>query len=136
MIELNVKTVFACIVGVAAIGFAMPVKSAPRSQVERDVQGYAVAACLTQQKETYLREQGDGWGSVIINRGFGNVEDWQPLIAAVAAEIERTPPMVVHGDGNDKEMPIAYCAEIVDQPDVNEVIGQTIDKMAPAYQGR
>ena len=33
----------------------------PRTDVQRDVEGYAVASCLTNQAEPYLKDQGDAW---------------------------------------------------------------------------
>jgi hypothetical protein len=40
-----------------------------RPPVLRDVEGYVIASCLAQQSEPYLKDQGDGWASVVIQRG-------------------------------------------------------------------
>ena len=112
-------------------------QSAPRSQLQQDVEGYAVAACLTLQQSEVLKDQGDGWASVIVQRGFGNVEDWQPLIDAVTAAVKSKPVAVIKGDGaTSKQMPIFYCAEIIDRPEVRAEIEKTMEKMKPAYHGR
>ncbi|WP_288426833.1 hypothetical protein [uncultured Agrobacterium sp.] len=116
---------------------ASAARSAPRSQLQRDVEGYVVATCLTLQESDVLKDQGDGWASIIVQRGFGNVEDWQPLIDAVTAAVKSKPVAVIKGDGvTSKQMPIFYCAEIIDQPEVRAEIERTMEKMKPAYHGR
>src|SRR2546427_6325373 len=45
-----------------------------RTQVQRDVESYAIASCLTQQAEPYLKDQGDAWASVIVQRMHGDIE--------------------------------------------------------------
>jgi hypothetical protein len=107
-----------------------------RSNLQRDVEAYTVATCLTLQQQDFLKAQGDAWGSVIINRGHGDVEDWHPLIAAVKEVVETERLPVAHGDGNDLELPVAFCVEFVDRPQVFDAIKQTIEAMAPAYLGR
>ena len=47
---------------------------APRPEVLRDVEGYAIASCLTNQTQPYLMDQGDAWASVIVQRMKGNLE--------------------------------------------------------------
>src|SRR3989442_2321369 len=46
-----------------------------RTQVQRDVESYAIASCLTQQAEPYLKDQGDAWASVIVQRMHGRSEE-------------------------------------------------------------
>jgi hypothetical protein len=46
----------------------------PRPAVVRDVEGYAIASCLVNQFEPYLKDQGDAWASVIVQRMKGDLE--------------------------------------------------------------
>lgn len=111
--------------------------AAPRSQLQQDVEGYAVATCLTGLDDAALRDQGDGWASIIVQRGFGNVEDWQPLVDAVKSATSRKSMAVIKGDEiSSKPMAVFYCSEIVDEPEVRKVIDETMEKMKPAYDGR
>ncbi|WP_320196351.1 hypothetical protein RMR10_009205 [Agrobacterium rosae] len=108
-----------------------------RSQLQQDVEGYAVATCLTAQNSDYLKDQGDGWASIIVQRGYGDVEDWQPLIDAVNSALKDGSVAVIKGDGtSSKQMPVFYCAEIIDQPKVRSVVDATMEKMKAAYEGR
>ncbi|MBN7808144.1 hypothetical protein JZX86_22625 [Agrobacterium rosae] len=109
----------------------------PRSQLQQDVEGYAVATCLTAQNSDYLKDQGDGWASIIVQRGYGDAEDWQPLIDAVNSALKDGSVAVITGDGtSSKQMPVFYCAEIIDQPKVRSAVDATMEKMKSAYEGR
>jgi len=110
-----------------------------RTLVERDVEGYAIATCLTLQPQLALKAQGDGWASIIVNRGHGNIEHWSPLIAAVEADAKRRRMYANKAEKvaeGSHPMPIAYCAEIVDVPAVRAAIARTVARMKPAYRGR
>lgn len=112
---------------------------AARSPVQRDVEGYAIATCLVQQSDPALKAQGDGWGSIIVNRGRGRLEDWGPLIAVVKAEVRRRPMMAIKAETvaeGSHPMPVAFCSEIIDAPAVRTAITRTIARMAPAYARR
>lgn len=124
--------------GVLALS-ALTAIAAPRSQLQRDVEGYAVATCLVLQNDAVLKEQGDGWASIIVQRGYGRIEDWQPLIDAVTLTltVSQVPMTVIKGEGiSSKQMPVFYCAEIIDQPEVRNTINATMEKMKSAYDGR
>lgn len=114
--------------------------AAPREQLRKDVEGYAIATCLSKQASPEIRDQGDAWASAIVQRGRGEVEDWQPLVAAVDAAIRRTPMLVIKGDASvveaSKPISIAYCSELIDQRDVNRAIENAIRKMKSRYNRR
>lgn len=122
--------------GVLALS-ALTAIAAPRSQLQRDIEGYAVATCLALQNDVVLKEQGDGWASIIVQRGYGRIEDWQPLIDAVTLTVSQVPMTVIKGEGiSSKQMPVFYCAEIIDQPEVRNTINATREKMKSAYDDR
>lgn len=126
---------------ISAVGsvvfYAGTAAAAPRSQLQQDVEGYAVATCLTGLDDAALKDQGDGWASIIVQRGFGNVEDWQTLVEAVKTATGKTSMAVIKGESiSSKPMPVFYCSEIVDEPEVRKVIDETLEKMKPAYDGR
>ena len=113
------------------------VMAGARSAVQRDVEGYAVATCLASQKQPYLKDQGDGWASAIVQRSHGKVSELNDVAAAVKAEMAGGHVGVIHVDGDpphDEEAPILYCAEIVDAPRVATAIDKAIKKLAPAYR--
>lgn len=121
---------------ILSVGELRSAEIASRSEVQRDVESYAIATCLTLQKADFLKGQGDGWGSVIVNRGHGDVEDWHPLIRAVKSVVENEHLPVTQGDGKVLELPVAFCVEIIDHPEIANVIRKTIEKMTPAYGKR
>ena len=111
----------------------------PRPQVQRDVEGYAIAACLVHQNEPYLQDQGDAWASVVIQRGAGPIEDWVALDDVVKREVAKGGMACVHRDetpaqGGCKAAPVFYCGEIIDTPSVRAAIQKAIVKLRPVYR--
>jgi hypothetical protein len=112
------------------------VKAEARDQLRRDVEGYASATCLTLQEEDYLRQQGQGWASIIIQRGYGDIGHWLPLIESVRAQLKEEPVSMIIGDGPAaKPVPIFHCAEIIDKPRVRAAIEAAITRFKPDYEG-
>lgn len=108
----------------------------PRPEVLRDVESYAIASCLAFQSEPYLKDQGDAWASVVVQRAKGDVE----LFAAVAEQVKiehakgEMPVVRSEGEqGKDKVVPVLYCGEIIDKPAVRAAIQKAIAMLAPAY---
>lgn len=116
-----------------------PALSAERDAVTRDVEGYAIASCLVAQPSPYLKDQGDGWASGIVQRGAGPIEAFTGLAKVVQDEAgkgdmpqsrDETAPMEL------KPLPIQYCAEIIDTPRVRQAIGDAVKQLTPAYRQR
>jgi len=110
-----------------------------RTPLQRDVEGYAVAACLTRQSPAYLKQQGEGWAQIIIERGHGRPEPLDALNRVVRAEAGRAPPYVDRDEADPTKgspMPVAFCAELIDRPRVKAAIARTAAALAPAYRGR
>jgi hypothetical protein len=108
----------------------------PRTAVQRDVEDYAVATCLTKQNETFLKEQGDLWADAIVQRSAGPIEDFTSVADAVAADVATKPMAMAHQESDPmhaKPVPIPYCAEIVDDKPVRAAIDKAIKKLAPEY---
>ena len=103
--------------------------TAARDTVRRDVEGYAVASCLGAQKSSYLKDQADGWAANIVQRDSFRLPAFAQLDRAVKAEVARghmatiiteDPPMTV------RQLPVQYCAELIDAPRVRAAIERTI----------
>lgn len=108
-----------------------------RSAVLRDVEGYAIATCLLGQPEPFLREQGQGWASVIVERGHGDIEAFVAVAAAVKARVAEGDMAMVHDEASprtDKRMPVFYCGEIIDTPSVRAAIDAAVRTLAPSYR--
>jgi len=119
-----------CAAGANAIG-------APRPDVLRDVEGYAIASCLANQAQPYLREQGDAWASVIIQRSRADLDTLARLDEQVKREIAKGDMAVIRnevGPEKDKILPLLYCAEIIDTPSVRAAIRKAVVKLSPAYR--
>lgn len=126
-------------VALAATGTASSAVAGGRGPVQRDVEGYAIAACLTAQQPAYLKDQGDGWASNIVQRGSGDIEILTALATVVRAEIAGGTMPVARDDAAPmatKPLPVQYCAEIIDTPRVRDAIKKTIRQLAPAYRKR
>jgi len=108
-----------------------------RSDVQRDVEGYAIASCLIGQKDAYLRDQGDAWASVIVQRSHGDAEYFKQVADVVDTEIKQGHVAVMRvesGSAQSKELPVLTCAEIIDVPSVRESINSAVKKLTPAYR--
>ncbi len=92
------RLVRAAVLGAALLSTSTAAE-ARRAALRADVEGYAMAACLTRQDVPYLREQGHLWGNAILQRGHGSVEDWTTLADAVGAAAARQTMSMARGDG-------------------------------------
>ncbi len=116
-----------------------------RTQVQRDVESYAIASCLTQQAEPYLKDQGDAWASVVVQRMHGDIE----VLAGIAEQVQREnakggngakDDMAVMRDearpGQGKPLPVLHCGEVIDRPTVRAAIQKAITALRPSYESR
>lgn len=98
---------------------------AGRTQLVRDVEGYAMAVCLMQQKSSYLRNQGDAWAAVVVQRTDMGIDALADVARAVKDEIGRVGMAVSRDEasaGKGTPLPIFYCSEMVGRPTVRQAI--------------
>lgn len=110
---------------------------APRPEVLRDVEGYAIAVCLISQNQPYLKDQGDAWASVIVQRMRGNSDVLAGLVEQVKRENEKGEMAVIRnetGPDKDKILPLLYCYEIIDRPSVRAAIQKAVASLKPSYR--
>jgi hypothetical protein len=109
----------------------------PRSPVLRDAEGFAIASCLAHQNDPYLKDQGDGWASAIIQRGEGNLEALTAISKTVKAELAKGDMAVIRVESPsaavDKPLPVMYCSEIIDKPAVRNAIKKAVAALAAEY---
>ncbi len=110
-----------------------------KSKALRDIEGYAIASCLAFQPNSYLKDQGDAWASVIIQRMKGSPDALAEIIEQVKLEAEQGNMAVIRDDampGQDKSLPILFCSEIVDLPKVRDAIQKAMMIIEPLYNQR
>jgi len=110
---------------------------APRPEVLRDVEGYAIASCLTNQTQPYLIDQGDAWASVIVQRMKGNLEVLAGIAERVKRENAKGEMAAIRdeaGSGKDKTLPVLYCGEIIDRPSVRAAIEKAVGELTLFYE--
>jgi hypothetical protein len=110
-----------------------------RTALQRDVEDYAVATCLASQDQSYLKDQGDGWASVIVQRAKGDLAPFKAVAAAVKTELTKGDMPIIRSEsepGKGKALPVLYCYEIVDAPAVRAAIDGAMKKLAAAYRSR
>ncbi|MBR0848041.1 hypothetical protein JQ543_09845 [Bradyrhizobium diazoefficiens] len=120
-----------------AVAVANP--AGARTALQRDVEDYAVASCLANQDQAYLRDQGDGWASVIVQRAKGGLEPLKAVAAAVKTELAKGNMPVIRSEsepGKGKALPVLYCSEIVDAPAVRAAVDAAMKKLAASYRSR
>lgn len=126
------------LLGLAVAGCAPKVDTigSARPEVVRDVEGYAIASCLVNQAEPYLKDQGDAWASVIVQRMKGDLEVFAGLAEQVKLETAKGEMAMIRNEaepGSDKALPVLYCGEIIDKPAVRAAIQKTIAAVNPSY---
>jgi hypothetical protein len=105
-----------------------------RGTVQRDVEGYAIASCLVAQDQSYLKDQGDGWASAIVQRGKGSLDAFTGVASAVKAELAKGNMAVIRSEKTkDKPLPVMHCGEIIDAPSVHAAINKAVRRLPPSY---
>lgn len=125
------------IVVLSACSTALPINATAHESVWRDVQGYAIASCLTFQKQAYLKDQGDGWASVIVQRSKGDINALTAVAAVVKKEVAKGDMAIIrneNGPAQDKALPVEYCFEIIHTPSVSSAIKRAVKKLKPSYK--
>jgi hypothetical protein len=108
----------------------------PRPDVLRDVEGYATASCLVNQAQPYLKDQGDAWASVVVQRMKGDLGVLAGIAEQVRLEIAKGEMAVVRDEatpGGDKALPVLYCSELVDRPAVRAAIQKAVATLKSSY---
>lgn len=109
----------------------------PRPDVLRDVEGYVTATCLSSQPQAYLKDQGDAWASVILQRMKGSLDVLADIAEQVKLETAKGDMAVIRdevGPEMDKALPILYCSEIIDRPAVRAAIQKAATELKPSYE--
>lgn len=87
--------------------------------MRRDLNDYAIASCLTLQSSAYLRDQGDGWGSVIVQRSEVPLSSMRHVVEAVKTAASKTPLPVARDEAHPyqgKVLQIMYCMDLIRSP--------------------
>jgi hypothetical protein len=122
---------------VAGCATQVDTMGSPRSEVLRDVEGYAIASCLTYQAQAYLKDQGDAWASVIVQRMKGSLDALVAVAEQVKRENARGDRAVIRdesGQEKDKILPVLYCGEMIDTPAVRAAIQKAVAELEPSYR--
>ena len=127
-----------CALAAVLVWVGFPAQTAyARSDVQRDVEGYAVASCLIKQKEPLLKDQGALWADGIVQRSHGDIEDFRSVADAVDADVAQKPLPQARRESDPMHaapVPVPFCAEIIDDAPVRAAIDKAIKKLAPAYR--
>lgn len=92
---------------------------------QKDIEGYAIASCLTYQESSYLQDQGDAWASVIIQRTKGNIDALPEIAKIVKEEVNKGQMVVIRSENvnaKDKVLPVLYCNEIIYKQSVQSAL--------------
>ena len=92
------------------------VNSYQKVMAKKDIEGYAIASCLTYQESPYLQDQGDAWASAIVQRMEGSIEILSDISEIIKQEVSKGEMAVVRSESvnaKDKALPVLYCNEII-----------------------
>lgn len=111
-----------------------------RSDLERDVEGYAIASCFFYQDNELLKRQGDAWASSIVQRSSGGVEGFIPIAERIKLVMIDFPMTVARVEGDARAtsvaIPLLYCYEIIDLPSVREIIQESMKALRDSYRSK
>jgi hypothetical protein len=133
------RPILCLLAGLFIAGCAGPVKPPGDHEVmaSRDVESYAMASCLADQVQPYLKDQGDAWASVIVQRSHGPIEPFLDVagqVKKVNDHSEMTVMRVESGPAESKALPILHCHELIATPLVRDAIRSAAAKLAPFYR--
>ncbi len=121
-------------------GFANAASAAPpRNRLSRDLESYAIAACLAGRPERELKAQGEGWASAIVQRGHGPIGPCRKVADVARDQALASGPAVIRNETSatgDQTLPIMTCVEIVEAPAVRTAITRATIRLAPFYGRR
>lgn len=126
------------LVVLGAVACAPPALAA-RTHLHRDVESYATALCLGGRSPSLPKEQADGWGSNIVQRGRGHTAIFTGLGTAVKAAMARTPMPMAPDETRPMTsipLPVQYCVELVDEPSLRRALDRADARLTPAYRRR
>jgi hypothetical protein len=130
---------------VAANACAVPRPGAASSAalLDEHVHGFAMAYCLRkvadrglpEAEAKVLREQGNRWGQVLVERSRGDYTLFFVIMPALDAALAETPmAMVKAGDTAGSETaPLFHCDQLLRQPAVMRAMARARASLAPAY---
>ena len=133
------KSLLAC-AGLSCVAMLAPTRvlaeglSASRQLALRDARSYAASVCLILQSNSYLKDQGYGWASVLSEGRDRNLDKLKSVQRAVQVELARHRMIVIADEQlpqRSKDLPVAYCGEIAYAPGVRSAIN-----LAAARLGR
>jgi len=124
---------------------ATPNAPAPQSMPTLDshVAGFAMAYCLRtlgnkglpERDVQVLREQGERWNQVVVEQSRGDITLFFAMMPVIDAAMSATPMAQVKDEENAGSLPapVFYCAEILRQPAVSQIMADARARLATAY---
>ena len=101
-----------------------------------DLEEYAIASCLFYQQQPFLKDQGDGWASAIIQRSKGKLDGFSAVADAVKMEISKGDMVVIRAEnepGHEKALPVAYCFELLNTASVRLAVEKATKQLESSY---
>jgi hypothetical protein len=118
-------------------GDAAPVGAMAPSTVHDDLVAYATASCFAVQPNDYLKDQGQRWAGAIMQGARGAVEKWEPVAAAVKAELASSGVAQGQGEGPmapTVALPVMTCGTIATTSSVRRSIAVAERALAGDYR--
>ncbi len=94
------------------------------------------ASCLFYQQQPFLKDQGDGWASAIIQRSKGELDDFTAVADVVKMEISKGNMVVIRAEnepGHEKALPIAYCFGLLKTASVRLAVEKATKQLEDSY---
>jgi hypothetical protein len=137
--EMSKRFATVCFI-LAALNACATTQNIPDSghnAASRDVEEYAIASCLFYQQQPFLKDQGDGWASAIIQRSKGGLDAFTAVADAVKMEISKGNMVVIRAEnepGHEKALPIAYCFGLLTTASVELAVEKATKQIESSYR--
>ncbi|ETD66538.1 hypothetical protein V757_12505 [Pelistega indica] len=128
------KTIITLILSLPLSVWAQPKGGAiAQQELIQALNAFANASCLAEQKDSYLKKTGEAWANSLMegNSEFNPEEVLIPLSETVDKAIANTTAYVIRYEASptgDLELPIAYCFDVIHQPNVQALIRELSKK--------
>ena len=113
------------------------VDTSQRKMIRQNIEGYAIASCLTYQEFPYLQDQGDAWASVILQRMDEDIGVFSNISEIVKDEMAKGEMAFMRSEGvtaKDKALPVLYCNELIYKTSVQSALTELLKEWMSNYR--
>ena len=141
---VRITSATALLLASACVSTESRLEFATARDLDDHLAGFAMAHCLRslggkglpEPDVQVMQQQGDRWIQIVVERSYGDIEQFFAIGPAINAAVAATPMAIVKDEASQagsSPAPVFYCAQIIRQPAVTRGIAAARAALAPAY---